>query len=71
MMNKIYNQLLEDPLIQKYVGARIRFYEYPENLEGGEPSIIIDPLDVPIPAQYADNTWLREEFFFQLDVWGR
>lgn len=69
-MKKIYNELLSDPYIQKYVETRIKLYEYPENLEGGKPSIILDPLDVPIPTDFGDDTWLKEEYFFQLDVWG-
>ncbi|MBM7605985.1 hypothetical protein JOC75_004013 [Metabacillus crassostreae] len=70
MIYKIYNALLEDPVIIEKVGTKIKFYEYPASGDVTSTHIIIDPLDVPIPSDYADNKWLTEDFLFQIEVWS-
>ncbi|WP_256815562.1 hypothetical protein [Cytobacillus sp. Bac17] len=72
MIWKINDAFLADPLIQEKVGRRIKFYEYPSttDLEKG-PYVVIDPLDTPIPKDYADNKWLTEDYLFQIEVWSK
>ena len=71
MIWTIYNALLADAVISDLVGDRIKFYEYPDPADIKETHIIIDPLDVPKPGDYADNTWLTDDYMFQIDVWAK
>lgn len=66
----IYERLAADSFINEKVGGRIKFYEYPSNNFEGT-YIVIDPLDTPIPKDYADNEWLTEDFLFQIEVWSK
>ena len=68
---KIYEALNVDTLIQEKVGNRIKFYEYPENGDITGPIIVIDPLDAPLPADFADNKWLTEDYLYQIEVWSK
>ncbi|MGP4074262.1 hypothetical protein ACTWQB_17345, partial [Piscibacillus sp. B03] len=29
-----------------------------------------DPLDPPLPSDYADNQWLTEDYLYQIEVWS-
>lgn len=71
MLWKINNALLEDKYILEKVKNRIKFYEYPEAKSMIETHIIIDPLDVPNPEDFADDIWLTDEFLIQIDVWAK
>lgn len=71
MIWKISDALLADPLIQEKVGSKIKFYEYPATGDVSGSYIIIDPLDVPRPSDYADNKWLTEDYLFQIEVWSK
>ena len=71
MIYKIYDALKVDPLIQEKVGNRIKFYEYPSTGDITGPIIVIDPLDTPIPSDYADNKWLTEDYLYQIEVWSK
>lgn len=71
MLYKIYNVLLEDAYINEKVNNRIKFYEYPEAKSMEETHIIIDPLDVPNPEDFADDTWLTDDYLIQIDVWSK
>lgn len=71
MLNKIYESLIADELILEKVGNRIKFYEYPEAGDVKGPCIVIDPLDVPLPSDFADNTWLKEDYLYQIEVWSK
>lgn len=68
---KIYEALQADPLIREKVGKRIKFYEYPDTGDVSGARIIIDPLDTPIPDDYADDKWLTEDFLYQVEVWSK
>ena len=70
MIWDIYNLLKTDPLIAGKVGENIKFYEYPEAKDVKEAHIIIDPLGTPKPSDYADDTWLTDDYMFQIDVWS-
>jgi hypothetical protein len=67
----IYNKLLEDPFIAEHARGRIKFYEYPETGDVTRPYIVIDPLDVPLPSDYADDDWLTLDYMLQIDVWTK
>ncbi|MDO6849196.1 hypothetical protein Q4S57_14645 [Priestia megaterium] len=71
MIYKVYEALKTNPLIQEKVNNRIKFYEYPpiDNMQG--VYIVIDPIDTPKPGDYADNQWLTDEYFYQIEVWSK
>jgi hypothetical protein len=71
MINKIYDALKADPLIQEKVGNRIKFYEYPSTKNVSGPVIVIEPLDTPIPSDFADNKWLTDDYLYQIEVWSK
>lgn len=71
VINSLYNKLIEDPFIAEHATGRIKFYEYPDTGEVSAPFIIIDPLDVPLPGDYADDTWLTYDYIYQVDVWSK
>lgn len=67
----IYNALIADEFIAKEAEDRIKYYEYPESGEVEKPYIIIAPLDVPAPSDFADDTWLTFDCLYQIDVWTK
>lgn len=69
MLTVIYNALLADEFIAQQAKGRIKYYEYPQSGEVKAPYIVIDPLDVPLITDFADNTWMAEDFMYQIDVW--
>jgi len=70
MIWKIYEKLIADPLISHHATGRIKFYEYPATGDFSRLYIIIDPLDVPKPSDFADNKWLTNDYLYQIDVWS-
>lgn len=64
ILDKVYEVLKGDV-------DNIKFYEYPEVSEVDDPKVVIDPLDSPMPADYADDEWLTLDFQLQIDVWSR
>ena len=71
MMDHIYQAFVADEYIQQQAGGRIKYYEYPETATMSEPHIIIDPLDVPMPRDFADNQWLTNDYLYQIEVWSK
>lgn len=67
----IYNALLMDPYIVEQASGRIKFYEYPESGNLEAPFIIIDPIDIPKPADLADDTWLTYDCLYQIEIWTK
>ena len=70
-INKLYDALMADPLIQQKVGKRIKFYEYPATGDVSGVRIVIDPLDSPTASDFADNKWLTEDYLYQIEVWSK
>lgn len=68
---KIYNELIKDEYILEHAAGRIKFHKYPETKSIKETHIIIDPLDVPKPDDFADNNWLTDDFLYQIDVFSK
>jgi hypothetical protein len=71
MIYKVYEVLKTSNLIREKVGNRIKFYEYPPTDKVQGVYIVIDPIDTPRPGDYADNQWLTDEYFYQIDVWSK
>lgn len=71
MIWDIYNALISDEYINGIVKNNIKFYEYPEAKNVKETHIIIDPIGVPKPGDYADDEWLTDDCMFQIDVWSK
>lgn len=71
VLKVIYDALMEDSFIREQASGRIKYYEYPESGNVTEPYIIIDPLDVPQPSDFADDTWLTYDVLYQIDVWTK
>ncbi|MCA1021795.1 DUF3168 domain-containing protein [Halobacillus litoralis] len=67
----IYYSLKKDPDISAHVKNEIKFYEYPPTNSVEGIYIVIDPLDVPRPDDYADNQPLTDDYLFQIEVWGK
>ena len=70
-LNKIYEALSADSVIYDAVENRIKYYDYPETATVDKAYIIIDPLQPPMPDDYADNDWLTEEHLIQIDIWSK
>ncbi|SNT42349.1 hypothetical protein SAMN05444672_12236 [Bacillus sp. OK838] len=72
VLGMIYNALIADPYIKEKAAGRIKFYEFPETSSVTmAPNIIIDPLDVPLPKDFADDKWLTYDCLFQIEVWSK
>lgn len=69
MLTAIYNALLADEYIAQQAKGRIKYYEYPQSGDVKAPYIVIDPLDVPLAADFADDTWMTNDYMYQIDVW--
>lgn len=70
MLLEIIDRLKEDTYIAEKAEERVKAYQYPkpENLHA--PHIIVDPLDVPIPGDFGDDTWLTDDFLYQIEAWS-
>jgi hypothetical protein len=71
LIYKIYDALLSDSFIHPKVWERIKFYEYPAAGDVTGPCIVIDPIAPPLPGDYADNTWLTDDYLYQIEVWSK
>ncbi len=71
VLTVIYNALIANSYIQEQASDRIKYYEYPESGNVEAPYIIIYPLDVPKPSDFADSTWLTYDCLYQIDVWTK
>ncbi|MEK4535627.1 DUF3168 domain-containing protein [Peribacillus sp. FSL K6-1552] len=71
VLGMIYNALIADSYIKEKAPGRIKYYEFPGTGDVTAPYIIIDPLDVPLPKDFADDTWLTYDCLFQIEVWSK
>ena len=69
ILETVYNALKSDSLINKEVGNRIKYYEYPAAGDISGPTIVLEEVDAPRPSDYADNEWLTEDYFVHIEVW--
>ena len=70
-LDDIYQALIADSYIKDNAYGRIKYFTYPEAASLTEPHIVIDPLDVPRPDTFADNTWLKDDVICQIEVWTK
>lgn len=68
---EIYEELIKDTYILEHAKNRIKFHKYPEVKSINETHIVIDPLDVPKPDDFADNNWMTDDYLFQIDVFSK
>ncbi|MGE6379978.1 hypothetical protein [Peribacillus muralis] len=72
VLKMVYDALIADPIINEKAAGRIKFYKFPETSSvTTAPNIIIDPLDVPLPEDFADDTWLTYDCLYQIEVWSK
>lgn len=71
ILDEVYDALIADSYIKEQALGRIKFYEYPETGEIDNPHIVIDLLDAPTPADYADGKWTKLDYLIQIDVWSK
>ncbi|KHE73155.1 hypothetical protein [Halobacillus sp. BBL2006] len=71
MLNQIYEAMMADSYISGQASGRIKFYEYPETGSVTAPYVVIDPLAPASASDFADNTWLTDEYLYQIDVWTK
>lgn len=71
MLDTIYEALIADELIRESAKGGIKYYKYPEVKDIKETHIIIDPIDVPKPGDYADDEWLTDDYMLQIDIWSK
>lgn len=68
MLTTIYTELTSDSVINKYIGNRIRYYDYPENEDVNQTKMIINPLRPPQDLVGGSDKALTTNFIFQIDV---
>ncbi|MFD2628786.1 tail completion protein gp17 [Oceanobacillus kapialis] len=71
ILQEVYNALDADDYIKEQALGRIKYYEYPATGDVDNPYIVIDPIDPPTPADFADNNWTKLDYLLQIDVWSR
>lgn len=69
ILETVYEILKDDPFISKEVGNRIEYYKYPESGDMSDPIIVMEEVTPDSPSDFADNTWLKEEYFIHIEVW--
>lgn len=69
VLETVYSTLKADPFINKEVGNRIKYYEYPATGDIAGPTIVLEEVDAPRPGDYADNQWLTDDFYVHIEVW--
>lgn len=70
MIFEICDALKKDSYIIEHVEDRIKAYRYPKPEDLHAPHIIIDPLNVPVPGDYGDDTWLTDDYLYQIEIWS-
>lgn len=71
MLDYMYSLLIADPVINEYVGNRIKFYKYPPTGDFSGTYIVFDPIDTNQIGDYADGIYLTEESLVQVDIWSK
>ena len=71
ILETVYKTLLSDPFISKEVGKQIKYYEYPQTTQLFGPTIVLEEVDAPRPDDFADNQWLKDDYYIHIEVWVR
>lgn len=69
ILNVVYQALKDDPFIDEQVQNRIKFYEYPETGDVSKPLIVIEEVSPELQGDFADGTWLTDDYFIHIEVW--
>lgn len=69
ILDEVYKVLKSDPIISAEVGDRIKFYEYPSTGNISGPIIVLEEVGPEMPGDFADDTWLTEDYFVHVEVW--
>ncbi|WP_225308242.1 DUF3168 domain-containing protein [Listeria monocytogenes] len=57
-----------NPVIKNYCENRIKYYEGPETMDSSKPFMIIEPVDVELPAMFSSDEIVADDFFIQVSV---
>ncbi|EHD5018722.1 DUF3168 domain-containing protein [Listeria monocytogenes] len=63
-----YKRLSANPIIKNYCEDRIKYYVGPETMDSSKPFMIIEPVDVDVPAMFSSDEIIADEFFIQVSV---
>lgn len=65
----IYDGLLDHDLIREEVGSKhIKYYQWPESVPSPRAFILIIPMEVTRPKEFASDTFLNLQMTYQIDV---
>lgn len=68
----IYDELIADQEIASQAAGKIKFYEFPDSMSmDNGPYIIIEPMDVPLPRDFADDQYLKYDVFVAIETWSK
>lgn len=72
ILKMIYDALIGDEEIAELATGKIKFYEFPDSmtLDDG-PYIVIEPLDVPTPSEFADDIYLKYDVLISIETWSK
>jgi hypothetical protein len=72
ILTKIYEALIADQEIATQAAGKIKFYEFPDSMSMDVgPYIIIEPMDVPLPRDFADDQYLKYDVFIAIETWSK
>ena len=68
----IYDELIADQEIASQAAGKIKFYDFPDSMSmDNGPYIIIEPMDVPLPRDFADDQYLKYDVFVAIETWSK
>jgi len=72
ILTKIYEALIADQEIASQAAGKIKFYEFPDSMTMDiGPYIIIEPMDVLLPRDFADDQYLKYDVFIAIETWSK
>jgi hypothetical protein len=72
ILTKIYEALIADQEIATQAAGKIKFYEFPDSMTMDiGPYIVIEPVDVPLPRDFADDQYLKYDVFVAIETWSK
>jgi hypothetical protein len=72
ILDIVFAELVADQEIASQAAGKIKFYEFPDSMTMDVgPYIIIEPMDVPLPRDFADNQYLKYDVFISIETWSK
>lgn len=72
ILTKIYDAIIADQEIASQAAGKIKFYEFPDSMTMDVgPYIVIEPVDVPLPRDFADDQYLKYDVFVAIETWSK